>query len=162
MTEPDYDIETFKHNLQMQMQAERMKGDEHLERLKYYHAWHIESFKTTIAYAQQGIRSLIIINGGALIALTAFFSKSEGTTETRIQAMLSGVHYFTFGLAFAVAVYVFSYGSQHLFSVSKPKEAQHRLGIFFQVTAVLAAVASMIAFYLGVVQSAKNIPTLSL
>lgn len=61
------DVEQYKATLAINL-------EQHKDHLKYANEFKIEAFKATIGFAQTAIRGLVLINGGAAVALLTFLA----------------------------------------------------------------------------------------
>ena len=83
----------------------------------------LEMFRAVAALEHAALRPLLLLNGGAAVALLAFlgsiWSASKGTefakakVLTTAAAVAGSMNYFIWGLAFAVLAYFAAYMSQH-------------------------------------------------
>jgi hypothetical protein len=74
----------------------------------------LEMFKSVILTGQSAIKSSILINGGAAVALLAFIGKiwTESQTQITTQLLISGLGYFVTGVLMGAFTSGFTYLSQ--------------------------------------------------
>jgi hypothetical protein len=97
-------------------------------RAEHFYKASLERSKLVIDFALLGIRSLIIVNGGALVALLTFLGHYENTAIQNDLWLAFG--YWSAGLACALATIVFAYITQQTLTYSEHAGAQF---IFFNV-----------------------------
>lgn len=133
--------------------SETDASNEHLWR-KYhsrYELWRetrLELTRAVIAFGQGAIRTLILINGGAAIAVLAFIGNYKNEDLGLFGYLSSSLLSFCLGVAAAALVAGFSYVTQFLCDGSSGKVS--RLGVFFHILAVVFAVISLGLFILGI------------
>lgn len=122
-----------------------------------------------IEYAGAALRSLTLINGGAVVAILGFLAaiSSGGMwSDLQIGKVISALTSFAYGSACAVATLGLSYCVSYLnagYEASRVRTWQHpyladgknskaydKAGIFLHIIAVLVAVASLVLFLRGV------------
>lgn len=74
-----------------------------------YQEFRIEAYKASIQFAMAGLRSLIVLNGGALIALPAFHNLVAGAGRNDWSTLPQILIAFAAGLALCVAAFLFGY-----------------------------------------------------
>lgn len=127
--------------------------DRALEAAKLEHASNLEVWKAVLESGQTALRSLILINGGAVVALLAFLGNQLTKTPPTgrgfpTQGIALAMAFFVGGVLFAGA----ATGARYLNLLSlhsrrtKPAIVYHRL-------AILLGSASLVAFLVGGVAS---------
>jgi len=121
----------------------------HQSKLEGYKAetqWSIEQFRSVIAYGQATLKSAILINGGAAVALLAFIGKiwSDENSQLAIKELSYSLTLFVFGtLAIAIATGI-TYIAQSLFNTGKNTLAHCVNGLVIGLV-----IASYVLFSLG-------------
>lgn len=118
-----------------------------LEGYKAQNQMNIEMFRSVIQYGQASLKSAILINGGAAVALLAFIGKiwSDEKSKIVINELSYSLTLFVFGtLAVAVATGI-TYIAQSLFNEGKIKIAHCVNGLIISLV-----IGSYIIFSLGV------------
>lgn len=124
--------------------------------------------KASLEGANLALRTLVIINGGAAIAILTFLggvSAKQTVDFSKIGIVAATIKWFAFGVALAVVAMAFSYLAsytmagavnsmkatyEHPYLVEGPKSKLWRgWNISFHVIAVLVAIASLIFFLVG-------------
>ncbi|MEX3776188.1 hypothetical protein [Pseudomonas sp. MYb118] len=131
-------IERLKAYLQSQVEIQ-----------KYNHAVDLEMFKSIIETGQNAIKSIMLLNGGAAVALLAFIGKLAGTGQiplfaTPLTTFVIGA--FTAGLTSGI-----SYLTQLIYS--EEGKLRTRSGIALQAIAVLLGLLGLAAFGYGTYKS---------
>ena len=101
-------------------------------------------------YAELAIRSLLIVSGGAALALIGFAGSAlkDNTTLVGMRELASSVRYFSLAAAGSVAVAGLSYLSQAIMlDAAEPWNA--RIGGIVRLLAILMFVASLACFLVG-------------
>ncbi len=130
----------------MTIELEQFKAnwEANLSSWKHVRDWELESFKAIIAFANITIRSLLLINGGALVALLAFFGNTWKDSHSVIVLSIPSMKAYLLGLVFAVLVSGVAYIAQHYFT-----RQQNKAGITFQIIAIIFALISLGSFSCG-------------
>lgn len=83
--------------------------------VKYSLDWKLESFRTTISFAQGAIRSGMLVNGAAAVALLAYLGniKAQGAATSPFVAALG---FFSGGVVAAAVTFACSYFAQLLYT----------------------------------------------
>jgi hypothetical protein len=105
----------------------------------------ITSHASTIKFAELAIKSLLILNGGAAIAVLSFAGAQLKSGSLAIEAYSSGMQTFGFGAGLAVLTAGTSYLAQHFFS-----HMWDRTGTFLQCLSVAIWLGGLTAFGMGV------------
>ncbi|MBO6899585.1 MAG: hypothetical protein JJ868_19680 [Shimia sp.] len=107
----------------------------------------LEITKATISFSQAAIRSLVLINGGAAIAVMTFIGGYPSEQKAIVLALSGSLLYFSVGVALAAFVGGCAYVTQFLYDGSTGKVS--RWGVFFHILAVICAMISLTLFVLG-------------
>jgi hypothetical protein len=113
------------------------------------------SWKATLDFGTLAIKSLIIANGGAVLALLTFLGSllaNKGPTMPEAAALIgTSMRAFVVGVGAAVATAGVAYLSQAFFTKGIDWQAgkDSRVGIGFQILAILLALLSLVAFSYG-------------
>jgi hypothetical protein len=113
--------------------------------------WQVESFKAVVSFSTTTIRLLVLINGGAVIAMLALLGNLWGKDAEgqKAAAKIAGalddpLLAFVVGLGAGVITGGISYLAQTAFS-----DFHNRIGIGLQVVACVTAAVSFGAFVIG-------------
>lgn len=93
-------------------------------KLTRHREWQVASFKAIIEFAHSSIRSLLLLNGGALIAILSLLANlmSKGSATVPTGQLIAGLRYSVFGyvlgLACAAAAAMVAYLSQSFFTAA--------------------------------------------
>ena len=106
----------------------------------------IEMFRSIINYGTVVLKSAILINGGAAVALLAFIGNiwTKGITPTSVVPLTSSIAYFSFGVLSATIGTATSYFTQYYYGTE-----HQRAGVVFHYLTVFFVVGSYILFSLG-------------
>jgi len=126
---------------------------EHERNLAHYEAQQlhsIELFRSVIAYGQAALKSEILINGGAAVALLAFIGNiwTKGIQPEAVNFLTSGIAYFSFGVLAGALGTVGSYFTQYCYS-----ESFLKAGVVFHFLTVLIVLGVFVLFSLGAFDS---------
>ncbi len=106
------------------------------------------SHQSTVQFAIEAIRALLLVNGGGVVALLTFCgnvaTSTKGPPLVNLGMISWSLQSFAWGLAAAVAVTFGSYLAQTAFTHTWVKT-----GIGIQVASVLMALLSLLLFVLG-------------
>lgn len=134
-------IERFKALVDRdKMLVESQKLD--FEQQKLSRQWNLDSAKATYDFARFAINAMLILNGGAALAIMQHLGAArDASTRFPLSALAEPLMFLCGGLAGAALSAGFSYLSQYLFTHEK-----QRIGLLFQVTGLLAWLASLGCF----------------
>lgn len=132
---------------------------------------HLQLLGASLDTAREALRALLVVNGGACVALLAFLGVATGIEDTRRQAMFAALaedalRWFAFGLLSALIAAGFAYLTNALaaaaistrlssqdppYFIETPESQRNRsLSTTLNIGAVLAAVVSLIFFLTGI------------
>lgn len=105
-----------------------------------------------IAFAQDALRGIVLLNGGAVIALLTFFGQAWSKNETQALLVMSflrtGLIYFAFGALAGIIAQGLAYLSQQYFV-----EEHRNWGINFRRASISFAMSGVFFFGYGAVAS---------
>lgn len=129
-------------------QIEHLKAQLQLmvEREKSNHASDLEMFRSVIQSGQNALKSALLMNGGASIALLAYIGKLTEAQQARIPAFADALVIFVLGVLAIVVASGSTYLSQWFYAESEKKE---RTGLAFNITAVFLGILSYVLFIWG-------------
>ena len=113
----------------------------------------VEMFKSVIGYGSAALKSAILINGGAAVALLAFIGNiwSKEIAQAAVSHLTSAIAYFSFGVLAAAVGTASSYFTQYYYS-----ENYQRTGIVFHTLTVAVVIGSYVLFSLGIIGSYES------
>jgi hypothetical protein len=113
----------------------------------------LESFRQILALGQSTVRSAILINGGAAVALLAFIGhlSTSAVVKFTILPFAGALRLFVFGVFFASLAAGSMYFSQ--FFYDREKTWHQRTGAVFHLLTVLLIAVAFILFVLGANQA---------
>lgn len=129
-------IERLKAHLQSQVEKE-----------KYSHAANLEMFKSVIQTGQNALKSMILLNGGAAIALLAFIGKLSDVSRINIPSFAVPLTIFVIGAFLSTISSGITYLTQILYS--EEGKWQGRAGITLHGLSILLGLASLSLFGYG-------------
>lgn len=140
-----------KSNALAQVELEQFKAELALWVAKSSHVgeWDLEGFRQVLAIGQAALRSILLINGGAAVALLAFLGHlaATGSTGPVLLSFADSLQRFTAGVFLAALAVALTYMSQ--LSYGGEKKWHFRVGVAFHVATILAAVGSLATFIWG-------------
>jgi hypothetical protein len=99
-------------------------------------------------FADLTVRSLLILNGGAALALLTFATGKSGAGDVS-GALATAVALFGTGAWLSVATVALAYFAQRAFVEIEPEEARLRRGKRYSRCAIAAGLASLFVFGVG-------------
>jgi hypothetical protein len=116
---------------------------------EHVHNWNLEGFKQIIALGQSTLKSIMLINGGAAVALLAFLGNliTRSGSSTNIVAFADSMGMFVIGVFLAAVAYATTYFGQLFYDGEK--NWQQRTGFVFHIVTSLVGAASLAAFLWG-------------
>jgi hypothetical protein len=133
--------------------SETDSSNEHLwrkyhSRFELWRETRLELTRAVISFGQVAIRSLVLINGGAAIAVLTFIGNFTQNQNSLMNELSYSLLSFCFGAAAAALVAGFAYVTQFLYDGFSKKAS--RIGTAFHILAVFFAIASFTLFIVGV------------
>lgn len=126
-----------------------------VEQAKAWHAHRLESSKAVIQFALVAIRSLILVNGAAVVAVLTFlgnlWTKDSATARAAAQGIGTAITSFVVGVGLGVFTAMLAYISQAAISElaqTKPGTDPY-IGTGFRMAAIVTALGSLVAFAWG-------------
>lgn len=123
--------------------------------LAYYKAqcdYDLEVLRTAVSSGQAALKSTILVNGGAAVALLAFLGKiwEKGSTQIAIASLCLALSFFVSGVLTGAIASGTTYITNSCYSVKKAKT-----GICFHIITILLVIASYLLFGSGSYYSYK-------
>lgn len=130
----------------------------HLEQQKRDHEWNIELMRGTLAYGQFALKSSLLVNGGATVALLAFLGNVWTVAEPSriVMAITNVLLVFGFGVFSAVVAAGAGYFAQAGYSKEFGRHSI-KIGTIAHWAAGIFALASFGLFGLGIWTAAHAI-----
>jgi hypothetical protein len=111
------------------------------------------SFEAIISFAELAIKSLLLLCGGAAVALLSFAGSRSSTTQISLDAYATAVAYF----GGAAAGAVLTAGLAYLAQVSFGEKVWAKIGERLRYAAIIAWLASLTGFAFGVWEAADAV-----
>lgn len=110
----------------------------------------MEMFKTIFVYGQSTLKSMILINGGAAVAMLAFLSRylSSGTNEVDMLYFTIALLVFGSGVFLGALTAGLSYVTQYCYY-----HYTNKSGIIFHVISIITGISSLVGFCIGLYYS---------
>ena len=121
-----------------------------VEEHKSFNQWGFEFFRATISAGQSALKSAILINGGASIALFTFIGKLWGNPNTQAAQLIAPLQLFLFGVLFAAIAAGTTYLAQWFYSGRKPWLI--KIANVSNITSILLVLGSYGSFLYGVLR----------
>lgn len=115
--------------------------------LTHSHTARTEMFRSVITSGQNAIRSMVVINGGASVALLAFLGHLATINSSSIATFADCLVAFVAGTLLAGLVSGGTYLSQWLLASERP--AGEKAGFWVNILVIALGIASYVAFGLG-------------
>lgn len=114
------------------------------------HEYDLEMLRAVITTGQSGLKSSLLINGGAAVALLAFIGGLWPKVESQsiIEALATSLAHFVFGVLSAAVATGFTYFSQAGYG-NEFGRASHSIGRVGHICAVLGVFAAYVLFGRG-------------
>lgn len=118
-----------------------------VEREKSNHASDLEMFRTVIQSGQNALKTALLMNGGASVALLAFIGKLTEEQHSRIPAFTDALAVFVCGVFAIVVSSGFTYLSQWFYA--ETENWKQHAGLIFNIFAILLGITSYGFFVWG-------------
>lgn len=117
-----------------------------LERNKQHHEWDVEMFRTVITPGQHALKSCLLINGGAAIALMAFAGHrvEQASPSIPIRLIANSMAMFVAGVLAGGLTAACTYISQWMFF-----HKHEKTGLGFNIASVVLGLVSLGSFCWG-------------
>ncbi|MCP1418478.1 hypothetical protein J3D47_002721 [Pseudomonas laurylsulfativorans] len=129
-------IEQLKAKLQIMVETE-----------KSHHASDLEMFRTVIQSGQNAVKTALLMNGGASVALLAFIGKLTEVQQARIPVFAEPLTFFVLGVLAIVITAGSTYLSQWFYAASE--SWKQRTGMAFNILSILLGLCSYGFFVWG-------------
>ncbi|MDE1967506.1 MAG: hypothetical protein KGI92_01250 [Alphaproteobacteria bacterium] len=150
--DPATQLEQYKALLQKDVENHKYELRHHLEQWKAARASDLISFRAVIDFANSAIKLLVLVNGGAVIAILTFLgnlvAKQDSDTAV-VGASGFAITYFVVGLAAAVTAAAAAYLSQVCFTELSTEKRKKGWGNLFRAIGLATALVSLICFSVG-------------
>ncbi len=129
------------------MEAYKAQWALHGSSLQQVHESNLEMLRATITAAQSALKSAVLINGGAAVAVLAFISNAWGKpgTESVLPGLAYGLSLFVWGVLSAACATGATYFSQAGFGQEFGRHSQ-AIGLVSRGLAILSGVGSYVLF----------------
>ncbi len=114
--------------------------------LELDHESNLENFKAVIAAGQNAIRTMVLINGAATIAILAFIGNLSVSNQAQITIMAPTLLPFAIGTFLGGVTSGATYLTQWLYANQKTE----KFGFAMNIICIIAGLSSFIAFLLGI------------
>lgn len=122
-------------------------------RLEHWKNAKIEMTRAVAGFAQSAIRTLVLINGGALLALLTFLGRLADSQPALASQFSAPMIHFSFGLVASCMVAMVAYAVQFAYDA---RQKLLKPGVYLHYFAVILAVVSLGFFVCGIIQSYQN------
>ena len=138
---------TELHPLELEKFRSNLAGS--LAYQEQVNTWNLEGFKQVIALGQSTLKSMMLINGGAAVALLAFLGNLLNTSSARafLLPFANSLRFFVLGVFLAAVAHALTYLSQLFYACDKVW--QKRVGLVLHVLTVLAGAGALLTFFCG-------------
>ncbi|MDD1960083.1 hypothetical protein NP534_08185 [Pseudomonas sp. 39004] len=128
---------------------ERLKAylQSEVEKEKYNHSADLEMFKSVIQTGQNALRAIVLLNGGAAVALLAFIGKLADVSRLNIPLFAAPLTIFVVGAFLSTISSGLTYLTQLLYS--EEGKWRTRAGVSLQIASVLLGLTSLCLFGYG-------------
>lgn len=130
-------------------QVEQWRNDVDVWKARHQHDldWTLESFKGVLQFSLAAIRGIILVNGGAAIAILAFLGNvwsKDPSTHAAASSLVWPLRCFLGGIAAGLATAAAAYVAQTAFG-----RRWNGIGVGFQIAGMLFALVGLVAFIAG-------------
>ncbi|ANC04200.1 hypothetical protein AB688_19660 [Pseudomonas putida] len=129
-------IERLKAYLQTQVEKE-----------KYNLSAALEMFKSVVHTGQNALRAIVLLNGGAAVALLAFIGKLADVSRLNIPLFAVPLTIFVVGAFLSTISSGLTYLTQVLYS--EQRKWRNRTGVFLQMVSIILGATSLCSFGYG-------------
>lgn len=135
------------------LESHKTRNAQWLDQMKRHGDWYLENDKAVLNLSQAAVRTLVLVNAGAAIALLSFVANiwQKGTD---VSPFVGGLAWFCLGVGAATLTAALSYFTQLLYGSRDDKELS--LAKLLHKTTVVIGFASLIIFAVGCFESYKS------
>ncbi|TLF44794.1 hypothetical protein FEI13_18615 [Halomonas urmiana] len=145
LTSPDEEVDPVR------MEQIRTELQSSVEDRKALQASSLEMFRSVITAGQNALRTALLMNGGATVALLAFLGKLTTENPDKLSTFAGSLMIFTFGVFITGLVSGFTYLSQWFYA-SKRDWCQ-MTGWFMNILCIVLGLAAYGAFIWGAIDA---------
>ncbi|AWY39406.1 hypothetical protein DKY63_05595 [Pseudomonas putida] len=118
-----------------------------VEQTKNNHASQLEMFRTVIQSGQNAVKTALLMNGGASVALLAFIGKLTEAQQIRIPVFAEALTFFVIGVFAIVVTAGMTYLSQWFYAASE--QWKRKTGFAFNIISIVLGLSSYGFFVWG-------------
>lgn len=139
-------VKTEKEKIEIDITLARLAHERNLAGYNAQVQNNIEMLRSVMMYGSEALKSAILINGGAAVALLAFIGNiwTRGIVPTAVIPLTNALYYFTEGTVSAAVGVGLTYFTQYFYSIDKNK-----VGAVFHGLSIATVVLAYIFFYQG-------------
>lgn len=134
---------------------EEMQTRKYELRLQHWKESKLEMTKGVLLFAQGAIRTLLVANGAAAIAMLTFLGSLLKEQPALVATIAPALAWFAIGVFFAALVAAGSYVTQYVYDQSTGRVS--KWGVAAHVGSLAMAAASLIAFVIGMIVAYKGL-----
>lgn len=154
------EVEAYKADASVRLEGYRAEQQIRIELYKHQLEIRRMLARGTLEFGTLGVKSLILVNGAAVIALLTFvgnYAKTYAASSVSFEALSQALASFAWGTGTALVVAMLSYISQALIA-EMPQEkdgSDAKEGTTFRYAAITVAALSMLLFLHGVLRAVQ-------
>ncbi len=135
---PDVRVERYKAELEIWV-----------AQFQHSHSIQVEMFRAVVMAGQSAMQSVVLINGGAAVALLAFLGHAISTKASAVfvQPIANALYLFVIGVLYGSLAMGSTYVSQSLYAIDINRRGP--LAILFHALTVLLTVLAYVWFFRG-------------
>lgn len=120
----------------------------------------LQNSNQAIEFARDSVKSSIVVNGGAAVAVLAFMSSADAPQRFALSFLQSGLRYFAFGVFVAMVASICGYFAQTSFAMHNARRASgipssDYIAKIISLTGAILILASAVLFLIGLYTTGK-------
>ena len=140
------ELKAFGHSLDLKLEQYKADCQLHIEQYRADNDENLEMSKATINAGQNAIKSMVVINGGAAVAMLAFIGNiwSTGKNLQGVKGLSWGLLFFVLGVLLSGIVSALTYLSQRAYA-----EHNNKTGNCINNVGICCGIFSFVCFLIG-------------
>jgi hypothetical protein len=145
------ELESYKYNLNISLERYKYILNKNIEMHKHINEYKRINVRGVIDFALSALRSIIIVNGAAVIALLTFIGNKKPDNSIVSSAFSYPIRAFAVGVGLGLVATGLAYLSQLRLTYTKPsnKRGEATSALILRLLAIITAILGVVAFFCG-------------
>jgi len=142
------DLEKVESNATLSIELQKLQHESNLAHYKATSDLALEMFRSVMGFAQSALKTIILVNGGAAVAVLAFIGNiwAKPLEVNIAEALVKSEAWFASGVLLGAVATGFSYLAQYFYE----RKTFNKSAIAFHIATVVLVIGAYVLFGLGV------------